>query len=64
MADSNVSPPARISSTGMLLLPGDFYFFNFAIAVSASRRLGPGTNGSAARTSIYLTSLTLCTFNN
>jgi hypothetical protein len=39
-------------------------FFNFAIAISTSRRLGPGTNSSALCTSICLTSLTLCTFNN
>jgi hypothetical protein len=53
-------------SAGIWSLPGYLYFFNSAIAISVSRLLGPGTNGSAicTRTSICLTSLTSCTFNN
>jgi hypothetical protein len=38
--------PSWISPTGIWSLPGDLYFFSFAIAISTSRRLGPGTNGS------------------
>jgi hypothetical protein len=38
--------------------------FPVATAISTSRRLGPGTNGSAVCTSICLTSLTICTFSN
>jgi hypothetical protein len=46
-------------------LPGNLHFLHFAIAISTSRRLGLGTNGSSMYgTSICLTSLTLCTFNN
>jgi hypothetical protein len=41
-----------------------YTFLNFAIAVSTSRRLGPGTDGSSICTSICVTVLTLCTFNN
>jgi hypothetical protein len=40
----NSSPPALISSAA---LPGDLYLFNFAIAISTSKGLGSGTNGSA-----------------
>jgi hypothetical protein len=42
--------------------PGDLYLFNFTIAISTSKGLGSGTNGSAVCISICLTSLTLCTF--
>jgi hypothetical protein len=37
IADANVSPPAWISYAGILSLPGDSYFFSFAIAISTSR---------------------------
>jgi hypothetical protein len=47
ITDSNILPPARISFAGILLLPGDLYLFNSTIAISASRPLGPGINGSA-----------------
>jgi hypothetical protein len=62
--ERNISPPAWISSAGISSLPGDFYLFNFAIAISTSKRLGSGNNGSVVCISICLTSLTLCTFNN
>jgi hypothetical protein len=42
IADSNISPPAWISSAEIWSLPGDLYFFNFAMAISTLRRLGPG----------------------
>jgi hypothetical protein len=32
--DSNILPPAWISSAGIWSLPGDFYFSNFAIAMA------------------------------
>jgi hypothetical protein len=44
--------------------PGDLYFFNFPLLISSTRKLGPGTNGSAVYTSVCLTSLTLCSYNN
>jgi hypothetical protein len=33
ISDSNISPPAWISSAGIWSLSGDLYFFNFAIAI-------------------------------
>jgi hypothetical protein len=54
---STVSPPVWISYEGIWSLPGDLNVFNFAIAISTSRWLGPGTNGSAVCTSISLPSL-------
>jgi hypothetical protein len=62
ISDSTVS--AWISSAGILSLPDDLYFFNFAIAISISDLIGSGTNGSAVCISICLTPLTLCTFNS
>jgi hypothetical protein len=52
ISDCNISPPAWISSAGIWSLPGDLYFFNFAIAISTSEGLGSGTNGSAVCVSI------------
>jgi hypothetical protein len=45
IAESNIS--ALISSAGISSPPGDLCFFDFAIAISTSTRLGPGTNGYA-----------------
>jgi hypothetical protein len=56
IADSNILPPAWISSARILPLPGDLYFFNFAIAISTSIRLGPGTNDSAFNRTMLSTS--------
>jgi hypothetical protein len=64
ISDANVSAPTWISSVGIWPLPGDLYFFNFAVAVSSS--ISSCTSGSAVCTRIYVcvTSLTLCTFNS
>jgi hypothetical protein len=42
-----MSPLVRISSAGISSLPGDLYLSKFAIAISTSKGLGSGTNGSA-----------------
>jgi hypothetical protein len=41
--DSNVLPPSWNISAGCWSLSGYFYFLNFAVAISASKWLGPGT---------------------
>jgi hypothetical protein len=64
ITDTNISPPAWYSSAEIWSLPGDLYFFSFAMEISNLRWLGPGTSGSAVCISIYLTSLQLCVFNN
>ena len=45
-------------------IPGDLWLFSFSLANSTSKELGSGTSGSAVCTSVCLTSLTPCTFNN
>jgi hypothetical protein len=64
ISDSDVSHPAEINSASICSLQGELCFFNFAIGISTSKELGSSSNGSALCISIYLTSLTLCTFIN
>jgi hypothetical protein len=45
IVESNISPSAWIRAAGISSLPGDLQFLNFAVAISTSRRLGPGSNG-------------------
>jgi hypothetical protein len=61
IANSNILPSACTRSAEIWPLLGDLHFYNFAIAISTSRRLGPGTSGSVVCISICLTSLTLWT---
>jgi hypothetical protein len=37
--DSNISVPAGINSSGISSLPGESYFFKFAVAISAVKWL-------------------------
>jgi hypothetical protein len=55
IADANVSTPVWIIPAGISLLHGNLYFCNFAIAISTSRWLSPGTSGSAVCIAVCLT---------
>jgi hypothetical protein len=57
------SYPCRPMYMPVYSFPLEFDHYQ-ALADWTSRQLGPGANGSAVCTSICLTSLTLCTFNN
>jgi len=57
-------PPAWTNSTRIWSVPGDFYLCSFRTAISTSKELGSGTNGSAARICVCLTSLIPYMFNS
>lgn len=59
-----VLPSDRINSAKICLVSGDLYIFSFSVTISALKKSGSATNGSAVRTSVCLTLLNPSTFSS